>query len=101
MGGHEMTLLRPVPVEARQLHWDAPTRRFLAEISDIGGTFGQVWDDSCDEGLTLVSRYPHRPEIVFTVNRTEVSADREVLYWDLEPASPAARPGFTVRVFND
>jgi len=99
-----MTLLKPQPeVQARQLLWDPDSRRFLGELSDLGGSFGRVYDDSIDEGLTLVSRYPGTKDIVFVVGHVERDRERDILWWDLVPADLAQRKSttFTVRIFND
>lgn len=91
-------ILHPNPVTADRLTWMPESRQFVAEMSDIGG-FGQVYDDACDVGLTLVSRRPGYREIVFAVEHEE-RREGDILYWDLEPVTggPAS---FTVRIFND
>ena len=96
-------LLHPVPVPADRLLWIPAQRMFVTEISDIGGRFGQVWNDSCDEGLTLISRYPGKPDVVFAVDHEERDREGDIRYWDLVPADLAQRKTvpFTVRVYND
>ena len=97
-------ILNPLPVQSGRFTWIADSREFVAELSDLGGSFGRVYDDACDEGLTLVSsRHPGKPGIVFVINHEQRDADNDVLYWDLVPASLALRSTvpFTVRVFND
>jgi len=97
-------ILRPLPVKSSQFTWIREERRFVAEISDLGGQFGRVYDDACDEGLTLVSSQDSgRQDVVFAIDREECDAEGDVLYWDLVPASLAlrSRVPFTVRVFND
>lgn len=91
-------ILHPNPVTADKLLWIPEDRRFVAEMSDIGG-FGLVYDDACDEGLTLVSRRPGYREIVFAVEHEE-RREGDTLYWDLKPAD-GKTCGFTVRIFND
>jgi PleD family two-component response regulator len=73
---------------------------FVAFASDLGRQpFGRVYDDACDEGLTLVSRY-NGEELVLVVNHTEVDREGDLRYWDLVPAD--FRPArFAVRVYND
>jgi hypothetical protein len=96
-------LLRPKPVQSEMFIWMPDDRQFVAEMSDLGNAFGLVWDDAADVGLTLVSRYPGRQDIVFVVEHIEVDRERDILYWDLKPASPRQQGwiGFTVRVIND
>lgn len=91
--------LRPCPVRVEQFMWDSAERTFVAEASSLGyRSFERVYPDACDEGLTLLSRYPGRPEVVFVVQHEE-RRDGDILWWDLTPVN--AQPGFTVRVFND
>jgi hypothetical protein len=97
-----MSLLSPNPVQASLFTWDAPTRTFSADISDLPGRgFGRVWDDACDEGLTLISRFPGRQPAVFAVSHEERDRDGDVRWWDLSPADPRRDPGFAVRIWND
>jgi hypothetical protein len=73
---------------------------FVGEASDLGVNFGRVYDDACDVGLTLLSRYADHNPIVFVVNHTERDADNDITYWDLVTAD--FQPvGFTVRIYND
>jgi hypothetical protein len=90
--------LRPCPVSAAQFTWCPEERMFVAEASTFGRGLGRVYADACDEGLTLVSRYPGRSDVVFVVERIE-SRDGDALWWDLVPVN--GDPGFTVRIFND
>jgi len=100
-------ILTPKPTRAELFTWHGDTKTFVAEASSLGaraGTspFGRVYADACDEGLTLVSRYSGRQDIVFVVSHTEVS-DGDLLWWDLVPADRgiAHRVNFKLRVFND
>ena len=93
-------ILTPPAVSTENLMWHAETSTFVAEASDLGVGFGRVYDDACDVGLTLVSRYDDRQPIVMVVNHEERDADGDVQYWDLVSAD--FKPvGFTVRVYND
>jgi hypothetical protein len=96
------TRRRPAPVSADRLMWHAETRSYVTEISDLGRRpFGQVWDDACDEGLTLISRHDGS-EHVFVVHETVRDADNDIAYWLLVPVSPRDRAaGVTVKIFND
>jgi hypothetical protein len=95
-------LLKPNLVPATALTWDPSERRYRGEISSIGG-FSRVWDDACDEGLTLVSRHDGS-ELVFVVSHVEISPDLELTWWDLVPLTTVTHgktPAFTVRIYND
>ena len=103
MKGVVMALLNPAPVKSSLFTWHPGSRMFSAEMSDLPG-FGRVWDDACDEGLTLVSdRLPGQPSIVLTVEHEERDVDNDVRWWDLRPADLSQRQQvpFTVRVWND
>jgi hypothetical protein len=96
-----MTTLRPTPTSTRQFTWLPETRQFVGEISSTNG-FGQVFDDSCDEGMTLVGKTGE--EVVFCVDRTERDAEGDILFWILRPAVSLGRrqvPSCTVQLFND
>jgi hypothetical protein len=98
-----MTLLHPHPtVAVNRFTWNKATREFTAEASDLGlragFTFGQIWDDSCDEGLTLASRYPGQSDAVCVVDRTETS-EGDILAWHLKPVQCGLN--FTVTIYND
>lgn len=93
-----MTLLKPVPVSTSRLSWDPVRREFSAELSDLGGRFGRVWDDSCDEGLTLVSVRTGR-EVVCAVDSDFRDPDSTVRWWVLKPVERGH--AWSVVVFND
>lgn len=93
-------LLHPNPVPATQFTWVPAERLFVAEASEVGG-FGRVWDDACDEGLTLISRHD-ASEVVFAIHHEQRDGEGDILYWDLRPARLAGQAvGFAVRIFND
>lgn len=60
---------------------------------------GQVWNDACDEGFTIVSVKTGR-EIVMVHNHRNV-VDGDILWDDFIPASKADRALFSVRIYND
>lgn len=84
-------VLHPTPVSTRQFTLDGAT--FVAEISDFGPgfKFGQVYDDACDEGITLVSQWTGA-EIVFAVHHEE-RRDGDLLWWELRAVRLHAEPG--------
>jgi hypothetical protein len=70
---------------------------FVAEASSLP-PLGRVYDDACDEGLTLLSeRYPG-DEVVFVVTSSQ-EREGDILYWDLSAVNRST--GFSVRIYND
>lgn len=92
--------LRPAPVPAAQLSYNAGLRQYVGEISSTHG-FGRVWDDACDQGLTLIGRTG--TEIVFVVIEAHRSADGDTTDWLLRPAAPVEPrlADLTLVLFND
>jgi hypothetical protein len=87
-------------VSHRQFSYDAKTRRFTAELSDLGRGFGRVYDDASDEGFTIVGKTGR--EVAFAVTRIKRDSEGDLLYWDLAPADHRERAlGVTVRIYND
>jgi hypothetical protein len=95
-------LLAPAPVATDQLAWFADRKAFVAELSDLGPrfAFGRVWNDSCDEGLTLVSHRTGR-RVVCVVEWIERDREGDTAYWQLRPVNAPAGTTFTVTIFND
>jgi hypothetical protein len=93
------TLLSPKPVSTRQFTWVPETREYVAEISSTHG-FGQVYDDACDEGLTLVSARTGNT-IVFVVQETHRDGAGEIAWWVLKPAHGRSGLDATITLFND
>lgn len=91
-------ILRPPTTPTSQLFWDAPDRQYVGDISSTHG-FGQVYDDACDEGMTLVNMRTGR-EVVFVVDRTEVR-DGDIVSWTLRPLRGVCLAGCSVLLFND
>lgn len=92
-------ILKPSPVSTRRFTYLPEDKMFVAEASDLPG-FGRVYDDACDEGLTLVS-HQTGTEVVFVVDYVERDREGDLLYRDLRPADPRQRGLGTVRIFND
>lgn len=93
----------------KQFTWVPEDKAYVAEASTLsaGSTcdlFGQVFQDSCDEGFFLYSE-KLRKVLTFCVWVTK-EEDGDLLYWDLVPTArtqwdvPESR-GVRVRVFND
>lgn len=95
-------------ISTDQFTYDVARRTLCAEISDLNGLnfrFEQVYPDSCDEGLTLVSAQSGR-EVDCVVSHVEESDERETLYWELRPTRHSLRvnptaEGLKVILFND
>jgi hypothetical protein len=92
-----MTMLRPNPVNATRFAWNADTRTYAIDMSDIGG-FGRVFDDACDEGLTLIERHGLR-EVVCIASAPVKDKEGDIQYWELKPWRYKGPP-FTIKVFN-
>lgn len=94
-------LLRPVSVSTRQFTM-MNLHSFVAEISDLGPSFkfGRVYDDACDEGLTLVSQWSG-DEIVFAIDREIKDGEGELMGWELKPVPESHRRHLSITIFND
>jgi hypothetical protein len=92
-----VSTLRPKPISATRFVWFADAREYCIDMSQLGG-FGQVYDDACDEGLTLIERHGLR-EVVCVVEETDVH-DGEVKGWRLKPVRGYKGPPFTILVIN-
>jgi hypothetical protein len=93
-------LLPTARLATRDLTWDAPTRRFVAEASELRVSASRVWDDACDLGYTLVGRDARMVPVV--VNDEPRDAEGDLLYTDYAPLFPKDRQTFAgLRVFND
>lgn len=88
---------KPCPVSTRQFTWLADQRTYVGEISSTYG-LGRVYDDACDEGLTLVSAKTGR-EVVFVVTETGVR-EGEIFDWTLRPAYDKYLD-VTIKLLND
>jgi hypothetical protein len=79
---------------------------FSTFISDLGRSFHftRVYNDSCDEGLTIVSSKTGK-EVTFAINKVDKS-EGDIRYWELLPVKesiqrvPAAK-NCKVLIFND
>lgn len=96
-----MSLLRPCPCSTRSITFDRENNLLVGEISSlgVGVTFERVWNDACDEGLTLIS---HRTgtEVVYAVEDVK-SCEGDILYWTLIPANYRERFLPELRLYND
>jgi hypothetical protein len=97
-----MSVLHPTPVSTDRFTFSAAEGLFVAELSDLGRNFrfGQIYDDACDVGLTLVSAKSGR-EIVFAVEHEERDREGDLLWIDLAPVRGQSPGCWKVRLFND
>ena len=89
--------MKPAPVSTRQLTWDPTNRQYTGEMSSTRG-FGRVYDDACDEGLTLVSARTGNEE-VFVVVDEDRDAEGDTRFWTLKPVNRSLDA--TLILFND
>lgn len=88
-------ILKPNPVSMRQFSYDDRTRTFTADMSDTRG-LGRVYDDACDDGLTIVSPVSGA-ERVFVVQSVERDREGDVTRWLLA----SLEGGFRMILWND
>lgn len=94
-------LLKPISVSTRQFTM-INLHTFVAEISDLGTffQFGRVYDDACDQGLTLVSEWSG-DEIVFAIHEEMTDNEGDILGWKLKPVPESHRRHLSITIFND
>lgn len=88
-----------------QMMWDAATKTFIAEMSELRQGFQQIWPDSCDFGFRVASSKTGQ-EARFFVDREISNAEGEVEMWILKPVPEDIRrlpglEGVTMKIFND
>lgn len=92
-------ILRPAPTSTRTITLDRATGLLVAEMSNLNG-FDRVYQDACDEGLTLISHITGR-EVVYAVNGVVKDAEGDLVHWDLIPADTRDSGLPALRIFND
>ena len=87
---------------------DHKDKCFVTEASDLDrNPFKQIFPDSCDEGLELVSqRTGEVSKWYVTYTRYSNKEDHELQGWELQPTRETLRKlpqlkGWTMVVFND
>lgn len=83
-----MTILKPTRIQSSKIHWAG--YEGVVEISDLGRSFqfGRVYDDACDEGVTVISERTGK-EIVFALNGRDMDESGEDLCgWNLVAVTP-------------
>lgn len=96
-----MGLLHPPRVSTDRFHYDAATGTFMADASDLSDLrLGRVYDDACDEGLTLVSATTGT-ELVYAVHQEHRDREGELLFTELRPAPGQTSHRFRMAIYND
>lgn len=93
-------MLHPIPMSYERFLFVAKENTLVAEISDFGKGFAfeRVYDDACDEGLTVVGKTGR--EVVYAVEEY-MKRDGELIGWKLLPAKRSERFLPSVAIYND
>jgi len=88
-----------------QMMWDAATKTFIAEMSELQARFEQIWPDSCDIGFRVASSKTGK-EARFFVDREVKNNEGEIEMWILKPVPEDIRrlpglEGVMMKIFND
>ena len=90
-----------------QFTFDPKEKQFISEASDLQLELKQIFNDSCDEGLELVSRRTGEVSKWY-LNKTEYTngPDRELVAWHLIPTPQSIKnhpglKGYKMVIFND
>ena len=94
-----MAILRPRIVSSRHFVMSAGVA--CCDISDFGKGFDfeRVYDDACDEGLTVHSEKTGF-DVVFALENVVRDNENDVLYWELISVTPG-NVGHKMKIFND
>lgn len=94
-------LLKPTRVSSKSFSYTLYDRTFTAFASDLGPgfRFGRVYDDACDEGLTLVS-HTTGIEVVFRIENVHTE-EGDILSWELVSVTPTYKGRYSMIIFND
>ncbi|RWZ87283.1 MAG: hypothetical protein EO766_12220 [Hydrotalea sp. AMD] len=96
-------------VSTGKFTYSKQSKCFVAEASDIESDvqplFHQIYPDTCDIGITLIS-HRSETEVTYFLNETFRDRENEVQYWTLLPTPESERKvptcrGTFVRIFND
>ena len=88
----------------RQFHVNRNGKLLTAEASDLRLRFDQIYPDSCDQGITLVSHVTGSTS-KWAVTHVEIR-NEDLEYWELQPTAESVRntpalSGFKMRILND
>lgn len=96
----------PIAYNASQFHYQADTKKLVAEASDFGpGGFRlwQIYPDACDEGIAV--RGKSGAIVIYALSHVD-QKDGDLRAWEFEPISESLRAvpsakGTSVVIFND
>lgn len=89
--------------------YDRRTGRLVTEASNLGSAgqelFHRIYQDACDEGITLISHKTGR-EAKFYLDQVHKDHDGDIQVWILRPTTETVRAnpglrGVTVHILND
>lgn len=97
-------ILKPMRVSSDKFTWYYPPINDCwgaTEISDLGPKFkwGRVYDDACDEGITIKSTKTG-VETVWAIDSVD-EREGEIIGWYLICVSPGPMKGKKILVIND
>lgn len=94
-------------LSSKQFSYNRDGKALIAEISDFGPDFRfeQIYNDSCDEGLQMVSEKSGRVA-KFAVNGVDKDHEGDLTAWNLIPTRETLRAipelrGVSMKIFND
>lgn len=92
-------LLNPSPICSSKFSFKR--NQFTAEASDFGRSFklGRVYNDSCDEGFTIISERTGKPA-VFALYNHEEDGEGDLVSWIFKCVTPGLTHLKAV-IFND
>lgn len=93
------------------MSYDKATKHFVVEESTLrannarGASFGQVYNDACDEGIKLVSHVTGK-ESFWYVNEVKKDNEGDIQVWIMQPTRESLREfpqlaGVEIHVLND
>ena len=94
-------LLQTPEVNMAMFHYHPEDKTFTQEISTLGRDFqlGQVYDDACDEGFTMVSHHTGK-HVAFAQCSVDKDREGDIAGWWYESVTPGHK-GFRCLVIND
>jgi len=75
-------------ISSKYFNFNSQRKEFFAEMSSLPKfRWEQVYNDSCDEGFTMVSKNTG-DQVTFVVDRINTNADGDITEWVLIPTKP-------------
>ena len=90
---------------SKQFTWLPETRRFIAEVSELGANpFGQIYPDACDMGFVMISAVTGKESK--WVEDSQIYDGDELAGWRFVPTDETVRKlpilkGVVVEILND